>query len=101
MVNPGLSFLGHFRPRIAEVQTAEPSGTKNHPKQPLTSCHSTLGYAFLATSGHRLETSKLQSLRRMFGAKHIRVRGGASPYPAFGWAQDFDRRPILERNDCR
>jgi hypothetical protein len=26
---PWLSFLGHFGPRIAEVQTAEPYGTKN------------------------------------------------------------------------
>ena len=31
-----------------------------------------MGYAFLATSGHRLETSKIKcSSGRMTGAKHV------------------------------
>jgi hypothetical protein len=54
------------------TESSCPFGTKNHPKLPLSSRHSTLGYAFLATSGHRLETYKPESPSgRMTGAKHI------------------------------
>jgi hypothetical protein len=75
-VNPGLCFLGRFGPQIGNVQM------RYLAQNILTSRHSTLGYAFLATSGRGLETSKMKCLwADMTGAKHIRNPGLSPPAP--------------------